>query len=182
MVRGDHVSCFFVFVFSPNQKTGRDPPRSIELIYNLSLYEPIFFAIPEAFSSTLSGVPEPARIGWTTVLILRYLFGCREQKTCSELPNPHPIYYEAVINDPTCSSRLYLAAALTPYKRLTYRDKKRKEKPLVELVIRESLKLGSQSHFLDGIPPLFTAYNLIASSVSDSSKLHSTSERVGIGV
>ncbi|XP_006454575.1 hypothetical protein AGABI2DRAFT_176078, partial [Agaricus bisporus var. bisporus H97] len=66
---------------------GRDPTRSIELIYNLSLYPAIFFAIPEAFSSSLSGMPEPARIGWTTVLVLRYLFERREQKSGSKIPN-----------------------------------------------------------------------------------------------
>lgn len=126
-------------------------------------------------------MPEPARIGGTAVLILRYLLGCREGKTGSDIPGVHPVYYEAIVNDPTCSSRLYLAAALTPYRHLTYHDKKNKEKPLVELVIRESLKLGSQYHFSDGIPPLFTAHTSIVSAISDSSKLHPAAERVGIG-
>jgi tRNA nucleotidyltransferase (CCA-adding enzyme) len=84
-------------------------------------------------------------------------------------------------SDATCSARLYLAASLTPYKYVTYHDKKNKEQLLVDLVIRESLKLGKQSHFLDGIPLLFIAADIIALSVAEADKLHPTSDRVGIG-
>lgn len=115
-------------------------------------------------------------------LILRHILESQEQNVDHKFPSPHPLYFRAIENDKTCSSRLYLAAALTPYKHLTYRDKKHKDQQLVGLVIRESLKLGAQSHFLDGIPLLFTACNIIAPAIADPSKLHPTSERVGIGV
>jgi tRNA nucleotidyltransferase (CCA-adding enzyme) len=74
-----------------------------------------------------------------------------------------------------------LAASLTPYKRLTYRDRTNKERLLVELVIRDSLKLGTQYNFLDGIPLLFAAVDIIPPSIPEAKKRHPTSERVDIG-
>lgn len=178
MIKGDFISS--IPSRCPKQRLGRDPLRSIELIHNLSLYDPIFFAIPEAFSSSLSGIPSSSRTGLAAASILRYILEPRAD-VGPKLPKPHPLYYQALQKDLTCSPRLYLAAVLTPYKRLTYRDKKNKDQLLVELVIRESLKLGAQSHFLDGIPLLFAACDIIAPAVADPSKLRPTSERVGIG-
>ncbi|KAF9454980.1 hypothetical protein P691DRAFT_792086 [Macrolepiota fuliginosa MF-IS2] len=160
---------------------GRDPLRAIELIHNLSLYDPVFFVIPDSFSSTFSGKPGSPRSGLTAASVLHYILES-EHRADSKLPQLHTLFYEAVKHDPTCYPRLYLATALTPYKHLTYRDKKDKSRLFVELVIRESLKLGAQSHFLDGIPLLFSACDVITSAVADPRKLHPTSERVGIGL
>ncbi|KXN81093.1 CCA tRNA nucleotidyltransferase, mitochondrial [Leucoagaricus sp. SymC.cos] len=161
---------------------GRDPLRSIKLIYELSLYDPIFFVIPEASLFTLSGSPTSPSVGLAAASILHYLLENRAHTLSSNLPILHPLFYRAVDNDPTCSHRLYLAASLTPYRSITYRDKKNEDFPLVELVIRESLKLGKQSHFLDGIPHLFAASNIIIPFVAEQDKSRLSSERVSIGL
>jgi tRNA nucleotidyltransferase (CCA-adding enzyme) len=44
---------------------------------------------------------------------------------------------------------------------LTYRDQKDKVQSVVSAVIRDSLKLGSQNHYLDGIPMLLSALPLV---------------------
>jgi len=97
------------------------------------------------------------------------------------LPDLHPLFYQALDEDTTCLPRLFLAASLTPYKGLTYLDKK-KDRLLVGLIIRDSLKLGTQSHFLDGIPLLFNATDIISRSIHEPAELHPVSERVGIGM
>ncbi|KAJ3575901.1 hypothetical protein NP233_g783 [Leucocoprinus birnbaumii] len=162
---------------------GREPLRSIELIHNLSLYNSIYFVIPDNFLSTLSGNPAASSQGFAAASILHHLLENRKQESRNiDLPALHPLYYQALDTDPTCSSRLYLAASVTPFKGLTYLDKKKKEQPVIELVLGESLKLGRQSHFLDGIPLLFTAAESISRSIIETDKLHPTSERVGIGL
>jgi len=98
------------------------------------------------------------------------------------LPDLHPLFYQALDEDATCLPRLYLAASLTPYRGLTYSDKKKKDRPLVGLIIRDSLKLGTQSHFLDGIPLLFSAADIINRSINETVNLHPFSERVRIGM
>ena len=82
--------------------------------------------------------------------------------------------------DPTVIARLYLAAILTPFEGIEYRDHKQKIHPLVEAVIRDSLKLGTQNHYLDGIPVLFAATRLIKAQVMDEPQ-HSL-DRVQLGL
>ena len=53
---------------------------------------------------------------------------------------------------------------------ITYRDHKQKDHPLVEAVIRDSLKLGTQNHYLDGIPVLFGATEVIRARIVDESQ------------
>ena len=82
--------------------------------------------------------------------------------------------------DPSFKARLYLAAILMPFLGIEYRDHKQKDRPLVEAVIRDSLKLGTQNHYLDGIPVLFAATRLIKPQVVDESQ-HSL-DRVRLGL
>ena len=56
-----------------------------------------------------------------------------------------------------------------PFQGIEYRDHKQKDHPLVEAVIRDSLKLGTQNHYLDGIPVLFAATRLIQAQITDNS-------------
>ena len=81
----------------------------------------------------------------------------------------------------SCRARLYLAATLTPYKNITYRDKKNKPQPVIDFILRESLKLGTQNHYLDGIPSLFSAAQLLKSPTFVYDKDRHRSERVAIG-
>ena len=47
---------------------------------------------------------------------------------------------------------------MTPYADVRYTPSKKKDqKPAVEAVIREGLKLGLQNHYADGVPALFAA-------------------------
>jgi tRNA nucleotidyltransferase (CCA-adding enzyme) len=75
-----------------------------------------------------------------------------------------------------------MACALTPFRGITYIDEKEKVHPAVEAVIRESLKVGTKNHYLDGIPALFSASELFKSPDIEDVKFKSPSERVAIGL
>lgn len=94
----------------------------------------------------------------------------------------HPTLLSLANADPSCRARLYLATALTPYKNITYLDKKKKPQPITDLIIRESLKLGVQNHYLDGIPSLFAAAQLIKNRSSVDDKDQKRSERMTLGL
>lgn len=96
------------------------------------------------------------------------------------LPTAHPTLFSQIKNDSTCIPRLYLATTLTPYKHVTYLDKKKKTQA-IEFIIRESVKLGKQSHFLDGVPALFAAARLLQNPTLDQDIFQKPSERVAIG-
>lgn len=68
--------------------------------------------------------------------------------------------------DKTLKPRIFLAAALTPFRRVSYAAKK-KSVPAIEIVIREAVKLGMQNHYLDGIPALFAAADVLRMPSSD---------------
>ncbi|OBZ79815.1 CCA tRNA nucleotidyltransferase, mitochondrial [Grifola frondosa] len=94
----------------------------------------------------------------------------------------HPLFFTETSAQPSPLPRLFLACALTPHRMLTYKVKG-KLRPAVEAVIREGLKLGVQHHYLDGIPALFTAADLLQKGVADweSGKLQGQ-ERVALGL
>lgn len=97
-------------------------------------------------------------------------------------PKVHHRLLAALQTDPSCRPRLYLATALIPYLGVTYRDKKKRLCPAVEVVTREALKLGKQNHYLDGIPLLFTAAELLGSFVTHHLTLPPAKERKTIGL
>lgn len=140
---------------------GRDPVSSITLINQLSLY-PQIFHLPPNLTPTLSASPLPAH---TSVAAARIL---------QSIPALHP-RLAASVTDIGTRARLYLACALTPYRGITYQDAKAKTHPACEVVLREGLKLGAQNHYLDGIPALFAAADMI------KSRMHETG-RVAIGL
>jgi tRNA nucleotidyltransferase (CCA-adding enzyme) len=74
-----------------------------------------------------------------------------------------------------------MACALTPYGGITYVDEKKRQRPALEAVIRESLKFGTKNHYLDGIPALFLASELLTWPDVDGDTF-SVPERVAIGV
>ncbi|KAF9458754.1 hypothetical protein BDZ94DRAFT_1269959 [Collybia nuda] len=158
---------------------GRDPLLSICLIHKLSLYHSIFSVIPEAISSTFSAPPSASDTSLSAANILHALLHPAESPN---LPVAHPTLFSRITNDTSCISRLYLAAALTPYRNVTYMDQKRKTQKAVEFIIRESLKLGVQNHFLDGVPSLFAAARLLQNPALDQEKFRNPSERVAIGL
>ena len=126
------------------------------------MYDTIFFNIPAEVESRISESftlhPED---GLTAISILHALLISGDSKPFS--------LHSSLQMDPTFIARLYLAAILTPFQGIEYQDHKQKIHPLVEAVIRDSLKLGTQNHYLDGIPVLFAATRLIKAQVMDES-------------
>lgn len=98
------------------------------------------------------------------------------------VPPVHSTLLSLAITDPWVKARLFLAAALTPYHRIKYLDPKKKEHLAVEATIREGLKLGTQNHYLDGIPSLFAAAERLEDAKLNDGRFSVPSERVAIGM
>ncbi|KAF9812226.1 hypothetical protein IEO21_06310 [Rhodonia placenta] len=151
---------------------GRDPFRSIKLINDLSLHSCVFY-LPPSFASTLSGPPGPAHTSLIAASILDRLLGQCSPTTSSSplssvsLPPLHPLLLAEHTNPPQNSPfpRVWLACALTPYRGLKCTDTKKKTQTAAEVVVREGLKLGTQNRYLDGIPLLFDAWDLLRKEI-----------------
>ncbi|KIK70401.1 hypothetical protein GYMLUDRAFT_32406 [Collybiopsis luxurians FD-317 M1] len=160
---------------------GRDPVQAVYLIHQLSLYDSIFSFLPDEVKSTFSRPPSLKTNSLKAVSILRVLLS---SPPSAGLPSLHPLLMSAIHEDATCKDRLYLASTLIPYLGVNYKDKdkKHRECPAVTYVIRESLKLGTQNHYLDGIPALFAASDILRNPDLASEKIRQPSERVAIGL
>jgi len=75
-----------------------------------------------------------------------------------------------------------MACALTPYRGVTYVDEKGKNRSAVEAVIREGLKVGTKNHYLDGVPALFSASELLKAPDIEDDRFKTPSERAEIGM
>ena len=151
---------------------GRNPLLSIDMINNLSLYSTVF-CMPENMGIALLGHPFIPRKALHAAMILHALTNPTSETTTlpgatsPSLPPVHFLLLSEVSTSAHTLRRLYLAAALIPYHRLTYIQAKGKVRPAAEAVIREGLKLGAQHHYLDGIPILFAGADLLKKGVSD---------------
>jgi len=134
---------------------GRDPLRAAQLIWELDLYHAVFSVLP-----TIAIPPKSLEIASTKALaavsVLHALFSGNNTS-----PSLHSALLSLIQDDPALKARLYLAGLLFPYLGITYRDAKAKTQSTVTTVIRESLKLGTQNHYLDGIPALFTGIPIL---------------------
>ncbi|KAH8086611.1 hypothetical protein BXZ70DRAFT_899809 [Cristinia sonorae] len=153
---------------------GRDPLRAIQLIHNLSLYDPIFH-IPASVATELSSHPAPSHVAFAAASLLHVV-----TQGDDALPALHPLLKE-VMKDKATQARLYLACALRPFHGIAYQDKKKKTVPAVDAAIRESTKLGTQNHYLDGIPILFAAADRLRQPAIET-YIGSETERVSIGL
>ncbi|PIL30884.1 hypothetical protein GSI_07053 [Ganoderma sinense ZZ0214-1] len=148
---------------------GRNPLLSIDLIHTLSLYHTVF-SVPENTGVTLSGSPSSPRSALHAAMILHVVTNPTAADTVlsglafPSLPPLHPLLLSEISTVANSLRRLYLACALTPYRGVTY-PQKGKERPAVEAVIRDGLKLGAQCHYLDGIPSLFIANDVLQKGV-----------------
>jgi tRNA nucleotidyltransferase (CCA-adding enzyme) len=156
---------------------GRNPLMSLRLLDALSLF-PLVFYIPPAIVSTLSSQPSSASLAIAAASILQTFL--QPDAALFSHPPIHPLILSG-LSSTSVISRLYMACALTPYRRITYIDKKKKERSAVDIVIREGLKIGTKNHYLDGIPALFLASELLKSPDVDDDRFK-TPERVAIGV
>lgn len=157
---------------------GRYPLRSIQLIDELSLYHCVFSVIPSEVAAKFSRQAAPTTHSLAAASILHAFLN---PPGFLHVPAVHPYLLSAISTDPSCTPRLYLAAALTPYSGITYRNKKNKTLSAVDFVIRESLKLGTQNHYLDGVPQLFAAAQLLKNPNLADQKFKTPSQRVAIG-
>ncbi|KAI0761691.1 hypothetical protein BD413DRAFT_616900 [Trametes elegans] len=167
---------------------GRNPVLAIDLINSLSLYFSVF-TVPESAHITLSGTPSSPQNALKAAMLLHVLTNpANTANTPFELPFPslpaiHPLLLSDFAAPSSTSRRLYLASALTPYRELIYTQAKGKVRQAAEAVIREGLKLGAQHHYLDGIPALFAAAELVQRGVADfEAARFDKPERAWIGV
>ncbi|KAI0047658.1 poly A polymerase C-terminal region-like protein [Auriscalpium vulgare] len=158
---------------------GRDPFRAIQLIDSLSLFSTVFY-IPPEISSTLSASPASSSKTIAAGAILHTIL--HPSAPLFAHPPLHSLLTSQLSASSSIIPRLYLACALTPYRGITYADSKKRARPAVEAAIREGLKIGTKNHYLDGIPALYAAAELLKAPRLDDDRFTSPSERVAIGM
>ncbi|KZT22100.1 hypothetical protein NEOLEDRAFT_1157898 [Neolentinus lepideus HHB14362 ss-1] len=157
---------------------GRNPLHSIQLIDSLSLYNSVF-CLPPSITLSFSKPPSCPSTSLAAASILHILLSSPSTSASSpSLPPIHPLF-TSFPYDTSTQARLYLASALTPFGGIIYTDAKGKQHPVVEAAIRECLKLGTQNHYLDGIPALFAAAETLRNPVLE--RFDKPSQRVAIG-
>ena len=151
---------------------------ALHLLEDLSLF-PLVFHIPPAIASTLSSEPSSTSLALAAASILQTFL--RPETALFQHPPMHPLILSGLSSSTSVVPRLYMACALTPYRGITYVDEKGKKRPAVEAVIREGLKVGTKNHYLDGVPALFSASELLKAPDIEDDKFKTSSERVAIG-
>ncbi|OJT13222.1 CCA tRNA nucleotidyltransferase, mitochondrial [Trametes pubescens] len=150
---------------------GRNPLLAIDLINVLSLYSSVF-SVPENTGILLSEPPSSLQNALKAAVILHALSNPESSSTTLSglsvppLPAAHPLLLSELTTQNSPSRRLYLAAALTPYRNLIY-TQKNKMHPATEAVLRDGLKLGVQYNYSNGIPALFAAADVLQKGVAD---------------
>ncbi|KZV95619.1 hypothetical protein EXIGLDRAFT_610365 [Exidia glandulosa HHB12029] len=156
---------------------GRDPPTAIELIHDLSLYHTVFAVPPTVALSQPPGDSQTAVIA--TILVQNILSSSSDTSPLSSI---HRTLLEHALNDKEVKARLYMGAAVTPFSGGTYVAKKKKHFA-AEAAIWEGLRLGTQGHYLDGVPLLFEAASVLENPQLSRLGVHpSGSERVALGL
>ncbi|KAI9509847.1 hypothetical protein F5148DRAFT_1282502 [Russula earlei] len=135
---------------------GRNPLLSLRLLDDLSLF-PLVFHIPQAIESTLSSQPSSPSLALAAVSILRTFR--RPDSSLFRHPPIHPLILSGLTSSTSVVPRLYMACALTPYRGITS---------------------GTKNHYLDGIPALFSASEMLKSPDIEGDKFKTPSERVAI--
>ena len=144
----------------------------MEVIRELGLYD-IVFNVP----TTINLSPRPASTDSAfsaTILLQRIITGTLPP----ELPGIHQTLIEHVTSTAGAKGRLFLGAALTPFAGSSFPQKKR-TRPGAEAAVWEGLRLGTQGHYLDGVPLLFEAATLLRQPRLD--RWTTPSDRVALG-
>lgn len=158
---------------------GPDPLRSIRIINDLKLYKSIYH-VPPQILSIASSSQKSSDISLRAATILHGLLSLTSPSAGSIAL--HPTLRSYVLEETGTRARLFLAASLYSYHGIAYLDQKGKEQTLVKCVIQDGLKLGRQNHYLDGIPALYSAADLLKGISLQQSRLQFPSERVAIGM
>ena len=112
------------------------------MIDDLALHDAIFW-FPKTMMDILSHPPGPRSLGLVASSILYNLlfqFDGQEATVPFRLPPLHPSLFQHTGPDKDVRRRLYLAAAMTPFKGITYLEKK-KTVSAMEGLIRVGLKV-----------------------------------------
>jgi len=152
---------------------------SLHLLDDLSLF-PLVFHIPPAIASTLSSQPSSPSLALAAASILQTFL--QPDTALFRHPPLHPLISSGLSSSTSVIPRLYMACALTPYRGVTYVDEKGKNRSAVEAVIREGLKVGTKNHYLDGVPALFSASELLKAPDIEDDRFKTPSERAEIGM
>lgn len=156
---------------------GQNPLLSIKYIHSLNLFK-ILFALPNYITSTFSERIHSLQTSLSAASILQELLTGNAWST--------PVHRRLLPSDQTLAgsrARLFLGALLTPFRHITYIGTKMKSQSVVEAAIREGVKLGTQNHFLDGVPALFAAADLLdLVSISKIDRRDVGTERVSTGL
>jgi tRNA nucleotidyltransferase (CCA-adding enzyme) len=150
----------------------------MRIINDLKLHKSIYH-IPPQTMSIASSSPKSWDLSLRAATILHDLLSLTSPAVDS-IPL-HPTLRSYVLQ-PGCKARLFLAASLYSYRGITYLDEKGKEQTLVKCAIQDGLKLGRQNHYLDGIPALYSAADLLEGAPLEQTRLKLSSERVAIGI
>jgi tRNA nucleotidyltransferase (CCA-adding enzyme) len=149
---------------------GPDPLQAIQLINALSLYQSTF--CPPKILASLPTHPASNLQSISAATILQILL----TGSVSVLPPVHPLLLSNVTAP--VKARLFLGASLTPFRNM---HTEKESQIGVKTVIREGLKLGTQNHYLDGVPLLFRAAEILEKYDWREERLAVTPDRVKIG-
>jgi len=131
----------------------------VQLICELGLYNAIFSVIPQEIKSQVP--PNLFQDISSDAIAAASILHAFSSTGKLDLPPPHPALLSRIQEDSLSRARLYLASLLLPFQGFTYIDRKKKTHSVLSAVIRQSLKLGTQNHYLDGIPVLFAGVPVI---------------------
>ena len=126
------MSLIFLYIAS-------DPLLALQTIDALSLHPSIFW-LPDSTLTTLSHPPAPRSHGLAASTILHALLSQSDNEANSQFPRLHSLLLADAKTDYDIRRRLYLAAAMTPFRNATYPEKKKKVLA-VEGLIRIGLKV-----------------------------------------
>ncbi|KAG8909753.1 CCA tRNA nucleotidyltransferase, mitochondrial [Tulasnella sp. 417] len=152
---------------------GRDPLHSLQLVEELGVHDEIFYLAP---SAKPSGPLAPRK---TSVIAATLIAALLSREFKSPLPELHEQLTSHAIADLGTRRRLYLAAALTPFRDVSCPEKK-KTIPASEVVIREGVKLGNQNKYLSGVPLLLQAHTILSRPTEEA--LSNPEPRVATGL
>ncbi|KAF8334245.1 uncharacterized protein EI90DRAFT_2916098 [Cantharellus anzutake] len=161
--------------------SGKNPLLPLQMIDSLGLHEQTFWLPPE-ISSSLSAAPRTRSLGLASAAILHTIFRQFDDPSAPHpLPSIHKDIIEFSANDKNIRRRLYMAAALTPYRGITFQERK-KTVTAMEGIARYGLKLGNANYYMDGIPALFAAAAKLSIPILSKFTHPSGSERVALGL
>lgn len=119
---------------------GHNPLVSLQMIDDLELHDAIFW-FPQSIADTLSHQPASRSVGLAAASISNSIFSQFDHPDTSNALAPvHTSLLSYSASDKDVRRRLILAAAMTPFKGITYPEKK-KTVPAVEGLVRVGLKV-----------------------------------------